>query len=553
MIRAVNPHLVAGLLVLCGVLSACSRVERDKSVDAGALAAESGEAAARLPVRTEPLVDLAELHADAPDIDWFAGDVDAAFASASAANKPVFLYWGAQWCPPCKQLKTSVFARPDFIAKSKSFVNIYLDGDLPKAQEWGDRFRVTGYPTVVILRGDRTEITRVSGGMDLSLYAAVLDNALGDVRPVKEVLELAANQKDALSANDCRRLAYHAFGLEDGEVFPTEVLARGFESAALRCPESLAAERARLTILAAQRVTGLETEALKQGSAPSARLKVLVAKVTELLKATDAALANADALRGLGETFFKAARRGTPEIAADLRSRWMAVADAAAKDARFALADQLAAQQLKINAAKGFAPDGKPPTDVSRVALAAADAMLAENRDPYVRASIVNSAINIYLALDDKVRARDLLAAEAATSKHPHYYLGDLADVEEKLGNRDRAVELLAAAYHQAKGPASRFQWGFNYVSGLVRMRPDDLAQIERAGLTVLAELAAPGSVHRRSRARLDRLQAQLKEWATSPQRAAVVNKLQQRFDAACAASESAALEQTACKQMWTI
>ena len=88
-----------------------------------------------------------------------------------ASNKPVLLYWGAQWCPPCKQLKSAVFSRPDFIEKSKLFVAVYLDGDLPDAQKWGDVFRVTGYPTVVVLKPDRTEITRIAGNMDLSLYA----------------------------------------------------------------------------------------------------------------------------------------------------------------------------------------------------------------------------------------------------------------------------------------------------------------------------------------------------------------------------------------------
>ena len=53
-----------------------------------------------------------------------------------------------------------------------------------------------------------------------------------------------------------------------------------------------------------------------------------------------------------------------------------------------------------------------------------------------MRAGVVNSAINIYIALDDWERARDLLALEATTSNTPHYYIGDLADVEEHLGNK---------------------------------------------------------------------------------------------------------------------
>src|SRR5678815_3487077 len=148
--------------------------------------------------------DLASVHSDAAGIAWFKGNVDAAFASAKASNKPVLLYWGAQWCPPCKQLKSAVFSRPDFIEKSKLFVAVYLDGDLPDAQKWGDVFRVTGYPTVVVLKPDRTEITRVAGNMDLTLYARVLDDALGDVRPVKDVVALAKEGAAPLAATDCR-------------------------------------------------------------------------------------------------------------------------------------------------------------------------------------------------------------------------------------------------------------------------------------------------------------------------------------------------------------
>ncbi len=168
--------------------------------------------------------DLADVHSDAPGIAWFKGDVDAAFKSAQASNKPVLLYWGAQWCPPCKQLKSAVFNRPDFIEKSRLFVAVYLDGDLPDAQKWGDVFRVTGYPTVVVFKADRTEITRIAGNMDLSLYARVLDDALGDVRPVKDVIALATKAEAPLAPADCRRLAYHAFDLDDEGIFDSASL-----------------------------------------------------------------------------------------------------------------------------------------------------------------------------------------------------------------------------------------------------------------------------------------------------------------------------------------
>jgi thiol-disulfide isomerase/thioredoxin len=470
--------------------------------------------------------DLASIHADAPDIDWFKGDVDAAFAAAQAADKPVLLYWGAKWCPPCKQLKSAVFSRPDFIEKSKLFVAVYLDGDLPDAQKWGDVFRVTGYPTVVVLKADRTEITRIAGNMDLSLYAGVLDNALGDVRPVKEVIELSMKGEAPLAADDCRRLAYHAFGLEDGGAFDAAQLQTAFENAARLCPADLAKERARLQIRANEQAATLQKDAINRGEKADKTLAAGIVRVYELLANRELALANADALRGLRGEFFLAARQTLPQLAPGLRERWMAVADAATANADFAPADQLAAQLMKITAAKAYATDAKVPTDVRSVALATADSMLAQKQEAYVRAGVVNSAINIYVALDEWERARELLALEASTSNTPHYYLGDLADVEEHLGNNQRALELLAEAYHKARGPASRFQWGYNYLAGLLRLAPDDLATIEKAGKEVMAELDGPNRVHRRTRSRLDQLDQKLAEWNTSPARAQVAERI---------------------------
>lgn len=233
-----------------------------------------------------------------------------------------------------------------------------------------------------------------------------------------------------------------------------------------------------------------------------------------------------DAVAALGRPFFVAARRVSPDLAATLAARWNAVADVAATDPNLSPGDQLNGERLRIAAAQGLAADGKAPAPVAAAAIKRADLMLAGEQDAYARGGLVASALFIYLDLDDQAHMRSLLTKEAASSNTPWYYLGHLAEVEELAGNKARAVELLAEAWAKAEGPASRFQWGYNYVSGLIRLTPDDTAAIERSGLAVLGELGGPDSVHGRTRVRLQKLADQLQDWNTAPARAAVATRL---------------------------
>ena len=138
---------------------------------------------------------------------------------------------------------------------------------------------------------------------------------------------------------------------------------------------------------------------------------------------------------------------------------------------------------------------------------------------------------------------------EASTSNTPHYYIGDLADVEEQLGNHQRALELMAEAYQKAKGPASRFQWGYNYLAGLLRLTPDDTATIEKVGAQVIGELDGPNRVHRRTLSRLERLDAALARWSVDTPRREVVAKFRSQVSAACAKSGGDRAAEQGCRE----
>ena len=148
-----------GLIAIC--LSLLYGCQADVAVN------ESQRAGTTAPA--EPLSAISST----PAIAWFDGDVDAAFDAAGELGKPVFLYFGAEWCPYCKELQATIFKRDRFIALSRQFVPIDLGGDSEDNIRYGDRFKVYGLPTVIVFSPQGEEITRIAGGLDMEQYAGV--------------------------------------------------------------------------------------------------------------------------------------------------------------------------------------------------------------------------------------------------------------------------------------------------------------------------------------------------------------------------------------------
>ena len=130
-----------GLIAAAVLLAACSKAPETPA--APAVPAK--------PAAAEPAAHAKTAGHDEAGIAWKNAtndaEVDAAFALAKSESKPVFVYWGAKWCPPCNQVKATLFNRQDFIERSRAFVPVYVDGDSPGAQKLGARFKVSGYPT----------------------------------------------------------------------------------------------------------------------------------------------------------------------------------------------------------------------------------------------------------------------------------------------------------------------------------------------------------------------------------------------------------------------
>jgi thiol-disulfide isomerase/thioredoxin len=485
-----------------------------------------------------PAASTADQGADThlpPGIDWFEGDVDAAFAAAKSSGRPLFLYWGAEWCPPCAQIKATIFNRREFQERSRLFVPVYLDGDTPSAQKQGERYGVVGYPTMILFAPDGAEITRLPGSVDIERYAKILDVALAGARPVTEILASAAHGGE-VTANDWRLLAYYSWGTDNGRAMARAKEVGTFRTLSDRCPVELQADCARLFF----EYLGSAAGHAEEGKAPLTGLDRAIARkqLLDLLALPAVARANvANLLFRSTDVVGLLSDAGSPERK-QLTAAWNAALDGLASGdggAALSAPEQLNLIRARMLLALIDAPDAPLPpelVDEARKAVARVD---AETTDAYARQAAINAAAGLYWEADLHEDANRLLVAELEKSKSPYYFMLDLAELAKKAGREEEAVKWLARAYDGAQGPATRFQWGYSYLVGLLEMTPEDAPAIEKVGLQLLGELdGSPDAFYQRTRTRLEQLSTRLLEWDQGGDRAKVIEALRARTGQVC-------------------
>lgn len=482
--------------------------------------------------------DLAA-HALPPGISWQQGDVDAAFARARAENKPVFLYWGAVWCPPCNQVKATIFNRQDFIAAARQFIPVYLDGDSDNAQQLGSRFKVRGYPTMILFKPDGTEITRLPGEVDPERYLGTLRLGLTAARPVKALLAEAL-AGDKLAAADWQLLADYAWDVDQGQIVAEGDLPATLQGLADRAPKDQPAVAHRLRLKALVAAAGEKTPPAVDKDAARSLVLTVLDKPAE-------ARANADVLLNSPAGVVKLLTDGDPQRA-HLAQRWGAALLRLQNDAGLSRADRLGALSARIELARLQHPKGAlSPVLVAdaRREVQAADQATA---NPYERQAVITSAADILSELGLLDESDALLKAELDRSHAPYYHMLILASNAKQRGDKAAALDWYQQAYQASQGPATRLQWGASYVGNAVDLAAQDAQRIEQAASAVFKDAAADsGAFYERSRRSLERVVAKLKSWNKEQANAAAVARLATQLDGVCGKLPSADPQKPVC------
>jgi len=467
-----------------------------------------------------------------PGVAWQAAaadaDIDRYFVQAKAEKKPVLLYWGAKWCPPCNQLKATLFNRADFIEQSKAFVAVGIDGDAPGAQKLGTRFKVRGYPTLILFNPSGSEITRLPGEADASQVMKVLQLGLSSGRPVKAVLADAKAGKK-LGANEWRLLGFYGWETDEQQLLPAEQRAATLAQLA-KASEGVDAETTTRLWL---KSIGAMADGKAADPAQLPRLRAVLADAGQCR-------AQMDVLTNEAPDLVKAL---APQPG-DARNQLVSDFDAALKrlneDATLSRADRLNALQGRIDLARlDSAKDDPNPKNIPAALLTDAREQAGkanhEITDGFERQAVVTEAAFLLGRAGLWKESDELLKSALARSHSPYYLMSQLGGNAKKQGKRADALRWYEEAFNKSEGPATRLQWGSNYFAALIELSPEDTPRIEKAAAQLFGEAEKdPGAFYERSERSLKKVASLLASWNHGPAQAAAVGRLKAQLDGVC-------------------
>ena len=472
-------------------------------------------------------------------------EVDKAFALGRQSGKPVFLYWGAVWCPPCNQVKATLFSRPDFVERSRAFIPVYVDGDKPGAQKVAARFKVQGYPTMILFKPDGTEITRLPGEVDPQRYLLTLTAGLDAQVPVKELVKKAL-AKQSLTPEQWRLLAFYSWDTDEQQVLATAELAQKLGEMSAAAPADLPQVRDRLALksLVASATGKASTEA------PAEAGRKLIERV---LADTSSVREFSDILIGYADKLVKhVASAGEARRA--LAGKWDATLAKLGEDATLSKADRVDALDARVSMWKVIDDTDKLSTQRRTAVLQDIARIVAATTDRYERQAVVPGAAHVLTSAGLFTESNELLKMELPKAVAPYYHMLGLAGNAKKQSDSKNALYWYEQAWRKSEGPATRIQWGTGFVNQMLELAPDDVKRVETAASSVIGQLEPKGETfYERNQRSLKRMATRLAKWqGTDPARVRAVEKMKQQLAKTCAKLPAADAGRGNCENVFT-
>lgn len=388
---------------------------------------------------------------------WFKGEVDSAFAQATKEDKLVFLYWGAVWCPPCNELKDQVFSKPEFKEMMEPFVPVYLDGDTERAQIWADQLQAYGYPTVLILDGQKQEKLRLSGTINIHEFGDAIRYAHTSRLSLEDLID--SLNKNTLSPDDWQALSYISWEQLPQDRYSKKRIWQLQKDLIEKIPSSYTKVRA---ILAANYLTF--TISLQEEEGIKDLLPLLRQSRNELLgfifQDHDSIIAARQFINYRSSDTLKLLFPDQKKGYEKWKQTWLKSAETIANTPKLSVDTRLWAVYPGLDIFfMEKDKNQKVPEDLKDKVIASVELANERADSKYERHAVVSGAAYLLRQVKAYENAQSLLEEELETTDTPWYYHSSLSSLARERDDHEKALYWSEKARKSAKGKATRLQW----------------------------------------------------------------------------------------------
>lgn len=401
-------------------------------------------------------------------IRWEEGSLEAAFEKARATGKPLFLYWGAGWCPPCNRQKAVLFPKLPI----GDVVCYHLDGDAPNAQALAERYKLRSYPTNVVYGADGVELTRLPCEVDTLRFASLFAKATtpGNAIPARASLDAALAGSRDLSEDEWTLLAWYSWDTDEGVVLDGRDPAAVFAALAQAC--HVAGARERFAWFHAQAGGPLNAilATLRDPAAAAIQLDLVLNWTVDLVRKTEP---------------------GSVERS-ELMGAWLAALERIEADIAIPIVDRLQALRNRARLARL----GADVPALHATARARVDTARLSVSEPAMRHAMINTAAGVLSDAGLLDEAEQVLKEELARSHSPFYFMHNLAAIAKKRGDGEAVVSWYRQAFEASQGNATRIQWCVSYILAMLDSGQDNEAAMTSARTALDALLSSTPDSH---------------------------------------------------------
>ncbi len=477
--------------------------------------------------------DKATKEDNGPKIQWFEGSLDKALEKAKSNDKALFVYWGASWCPPCNLLKSTVFKDSTFVQSTRKFIAVYLDGDTESAQQWGEKLKASGYPTIMVLNPKGEEVVRLTTTLPAKSLAATLDAAYERLDPIEEVINrILAKNSTEIGGDDWKYLSHYSWTQD--EVFKNKSgkLSEVLQKLEAKVPASMPEERSRIymnylvtKVMDLSKGQKLPKPIRDQGNK----------RLQEILENSALVKYNLEFLAYYSVDLIKGLYPDANALRDAVIGNYKAALETVRKELPVGEYDRMVTYYPAVDLNELMTKtQGLNEDDKTKIK----EEMLKANlmvKDEHSRIFTSNTSTYILYKAGMGDIARQILQEDLKKGVNDYYTMSSLAWIERESGNADKAVEWSEKAYKAAKGTATKIQWGAKHISNMLELYPKEKQKIiDQLDNYLTADLNVGDAFMGRNKTSLEKLSQKVRDWKKTERVGVELTGLKKKYLDAC-------------------